>query len=157
MFNNFDILTDTYAKIMDDLFNSSLTINATINISGEDVGQESTYVSSSNQLDTRGIQKIKVNYPQGLNRYYRIRVFPLEPSGVKSGNSDISYDRGTQFVPYDRWVSCFISTVSIGNNTTYFDYASDVTIGNITYKIKGVVKETFGKPVIHVFLVKESS
>lgn len=152
----FEYLLNQQNAIIDSLLSSSLAINATVQIQSKDVSQESIY-NTGGMLDARQTAVINRKYPDGLQRFYRVRVLPLERKSVSVNGVEISYNMVGKYEPYDRWISCKKSQVTVRNHSTVFDYAEFVDIKNIRYRIKGVVVELEGNdPMIHVFLTKET-
>jgi hypothetical protein len=65
---------------------------------------------------------------------------------------------GLQFEPYDCWISCLLSDVSVRSSNTIFDFADYVQLMSNKFDVKGLVPENFGiDPVLHVFLVKNTA
>lgn len=148
---DYSYLNEQASFLIDSLFNSSLAITATVFIEGEPVGDDTDLGDS---IDARSSGPLMYNYPLDLERSYTIEVYPLESVGFSSAQS-IEYSISGRYLPYDRWISCPLSTVSVRNDKTLFDFAQKVSIGGTDYQIKGIVKEMVGNStLVNVFLVK---
>jgi len=153
----FEYLKNQYTEISKSLFNSEMAINATILIVGTPINSESLEPGFGDTVDGRN-NFINKKYPPFLNKNYRIKIYPLEKTGLRIGNDiSISYGFSGKYEPYDRWISCLQSDVKTINNKTLFDYTDYIQIQNIKYRIKGVVMEIFSNiPIIHIFLEKDT-
>lgn len=139
------------------LFDSPFVINATINIAGEDIGTESTYDSFGDSFDGKHTKAVKLNYPQELKRYYRVKAFPMDRTSIRSSsNMEAIQGISGRYEPFDRWIACQKSDVTTGENKTFFDFAESVVIDSFKYSVKGVAVESFGSSsLIYAFLTKE--
>ena len=155
----YEYIKEQYSNILDNLFDSVFVINATLHIHAEEVGQESFHDLYGDVLDATQTDFIKKTYPVDLNPFYRIQVYPMEKLGLRlSSDQQFEYKPAGHMEPFDMWISVLEEKVKIRTNNTLFDFTDKVDIENNSYEIKGIVKEKFGnKPVVHVFLVKETS
>lgn len=155
----FDYSRDQYTACMKQVFNSSLCITATVKIAYEDIGQESIYRDLGDTLDARQTMTLKKSYPEGLVPFYKVKLYPMDKGGLSlSVAQEQQFLLNGNVVPYDMWVSCFKDTVKVRQNNTIFDFTDIVQISGISYKIKGIIHDTFSnRPVLNIFLVKESS
>lgn len=148
----FDYLKEQYDCFVEGLLASSIKVYATVNISYDEIENSASFGVGSS-LDGKNTTSILRKYPRGLESSYRIRCYPLDRSISSAGPYD--YNFGGKFEPFDRWISCFRSTVAVDTKSTYFDYSEQVLISGTSYRIKAIAYETFGeKPVVHVFLEK---
>jgi len=146
-----------YDALTVDLLQSDFCINATIIIYGQEVHSDSLEQGMGDALDGRITETVQTNYPLDMPKFFRVKVFPLEKAFTRREGDRIDEGLAGRYEPFDRWISCANADVAIRNDETYFDMAQIVSIQGVNYKIKGIVKESFGtKPVIHVFLVKDS-
>jgi len=101
---------------------------------------------------------IKKFYPLDLSPFYRVKVHPMEKSGLRlTQTQQYQNSPGAKMEPYDIWISIFEDKIKVRQNNNLFDFADKIDIEQNTYEIKGLVRETFGnRPVIHVFLLKET-
>jgi hypothetical protein len=154
---DFEYIQDQYDELTESLLDSQFCINATIIIFGQEIHSDSLYQGTADTIDGRITEPIQTNYPKDMPVFYRVRVFPLEKTFTRHESDRYQAGLGGQYEPFDRWISCANADVAIRDNETYFDQAQTVSIQGVSYKIKGIVKESFGKkPVVHVFLVKDS-
>lgn len=155
----FSYIQNQYDEITADILDSTLCINATIIIRSEEVHSESLHQFVQDSVDGRMTESIQKQYPKYLNKYYRIKVFPSERTLNRNEKYKSQSGLAGDYEPFDRWVSCFVTDVDIGNNDTYFDKAKFVQIQGINYDIKAIVKENFSIncPVVHVFLIKDTT
>lgn len=153
----FDYIQEQYDELTMDLLNSQFCINATIIMFGQEVHSDSIYQGTADTLDGRITDSIQTSYPKDMPTFYRVKVFPSEKVFTRHEGDRYQAGLGGQYEPFDRWISCIESDVAIRDDETYFDRAQNVSIQGVSYKIKGLVKENFGKkPVIHVFLIKDT-
>lgn len=154
----YEYIKEQYTNITEDLFKSAFAINATLHIHAEEVGMESFEDLYGDTLDGRNVDFIKKTYPVDLNPFYRIKVYPMEKAGLRlSGEQQFEYKPAAHVEPFDMWISVLEEAVRIREDNNLFDFTDKVDIENNSYEIKGIVKEKFGnKPIVHVFLVKES-
>ena len=149
---------EIYSEIITDLFLGCFVINATINILGKEIIGDSIYDGMGDYLDGRQVDPVQVSFPLDIPKFIRVKIYPIEKQYSKYATPGIQYSIGVPYEPFDRWVSCFESAIAIQNNQTYLDYADNVEIDGIVYRIKGKIKETFGlKPIIHIFLTKATN
>lgn len=156
---NFGFLQDLYDGFNKGTLNSDLTVNATIFITAENIGNESFYKGMSDSLDARQQTTIRKKYPRDLSPFYRIQVYKIDSSGLRlSDSQQYNYGPIGHQEPYDVWISCEKKLVSVKNNKTIFDFSNAIAMGGIRFNIKGIVSDNFGnEPIVHVFLNKESS
>lgn len=151
----FEFIKEKADSMMDELYNSAFSIMATLNITAIEVPAESG-MEIETTFDETHTSIVKKTYPLGLKPIYRIKVFPIEESGLRV--EEYKYTVSARVEPYDTWISCPEEVVKIGNNKTLFDYSKTISLNGTNYIIKGLIRETFGrKPILHVFLTKESS
>lgn len=149
-----------YLKGITDAINLDLleteAVFATVYIKGESVGEESTYYRGlGDDLDGREGDPIKFFYPEDLKSSYRIKVYPIEKSGLRL-KTMIEYKQTGNTEPYDTWISCLEKNVMFRKDKTIFDVAEKISFEGTEYGIRGLVREVFGNnPVVHVFMVKQ--
>lgn len=154
---DFNYVQNMYDELSNSLLKSSFVINATIYIQGKDVSHESTYSGMGDMLDARHTKPVQQDFPLDLARQYRVQVFPMERNYVKREGEPIQHVLAGKFEPFDRWISCLESDVSVKDGQVLYDYSDRVSISGVSYRIKAIHREAFGlKPIIHAFLVKES-
>lgn len=153
----FEYVREQYDALTTGLLEGEFSINATIIISGTEVHSDSIFQGMSDTVDGRITDGVQLNYPLDLPIYKRVQVFPLEKMFTRQEGNRIQEGIAGRFSPFDFWISTSESSVAIRKDKTFFDFAQVVHIQGTDYKIKGIVKENFGnKPVIHIFLVKDS-
>ena len=156
----FGYIRDMYDSINKEIFDSSFVTMATVYIHSEEIAEESTSLTDYGDiLDGRQTDFIKRKYPDGLKPFYRIKVYPIEKSGLKvSSNTMIKETPMGMEEPYDMWISCFESEVKSFNNKSIFDFAESVQLEDYKYIIKRVIQENFGNDtMLHVFMEKSSN
>jgi len=154
---DFQYIQETYDELSKQLLNSSFVITATIHMLGSDVVHESTYKGMGDSLNALHTAPVQKNFDLDLPRTFRLNVFPMERTFTRQEGKPITHTLAGQFEPFDRWITCLWSAVSIRNDETYYDYADHVIMEGVRYKVKAVHKESFGiQPILHAFLVKES-
>lgn len=154
---DFEYCREQYDKFNNDLLGSTFVISATIHIQGEEVGQESIKHGMGQNLDGRKDNFTSISYPLDLSASYRLKVFPIESSGLRLSESQtIQQDFSTRFTPFDKWISIRREDITIrGNSKTYLDFVSYIQIGNVDYGVKGSVSDNTGNnTIVHVFLEK---
>lgn len=151
----FDYNREIYDNFINSLFDSSFMAYATVMISGEVLGEESIYKLMGDSVDAGVTDVIKKFYRQDLQKEYRIRVFPLEDSSLRITDK-YQYTSYGRAEPYDVWLSVkFEYPVKINNSQSLFDFTDYIMYHGDTYRIQGVVRETFGFDVVlHLFLEK---
>jgi len=153
-----EYLKDSYDNFNEELLGSALVISATIYILAQEVAQDSIYEGFGDIIDGRESAMVQKSYPLDLEPHYRVEIMPIEIFGRSGDKYRHDVTPAGRFDPYDMWVSIFESKVKVRGSSTYFDYADSMQVGTDMYGIKGIVKESFGnKPVVHVFLTKETS
>lgn len=151
---DFQYIKNIYDYHNEQLLDSTLTINATIHIKPVESATES--VDYGDVLDGRVTEPVHRYYPENLNRFYRTQVYPIDKFSYSMANP-MRQQKVGNIENWDFWISCFVSSVSHRNNSTYFDYADTVEIKGVKYSIRGVVKDSFGnKSMLHVLLAKET-
>jgi len=154
---DFNYIQDQYDALTESLLESQFCINATIVIYGTEVHSDSLYQGTADTIDGRVTSPVQTSYPKDMPVFYRVKVFPLEKAFTRHEGDRYQTGIGGQYEPFDRWVSCASADVAIRDGLTYFDQAKNVSIQGVSYAIKGLVKENFGKkPVVHVFLIKDT-
>ncbi|MCK9369426.1 hypothetical protein M0R04_05770 [Candidatus Dojkabacteria bacterium] len=157
---SFDYIRKACDFANSELLNSEFAVTATVFIVAEEVGGDAIEVEYGEVLDARQSGVFDKRYPDGLLGYYRIKVIPIEKTGLRVGTGqEFKQTPYSSIEPYDFWVSCLRKDVIITrNNKTFFDYADNIQIGGNVYTLKGVITDSFGfEDVVHLFLVKESS
>lgn len=153
---DFGYLKEIYDNTTKDLFESSLSVYATVNIISEDVGNDSILSSYAEILDAREDLPLQPNLPDFLEPFYRVKVYPLEQMGLSSNSFEAKNMQVGKFQPYDFWISCLEENVRIADST-YFHYASTVELYGDVYKIKGMITEKLGNiNILHIYMVKYS-
>ena len=157
---NFDYIASMCDSLNEQaLSNDTFITTATVYIAGEEVGEESFYSGVDKISDGRKTKSLKTFYPEDLDKTYRIKVYPIEKSGLRlTQNEQYDYKPVGYISSSDLWVSCLANDIKVRENNNIFDFVDYVSIEGINYRIKGIVKENIGSnPVVHVFLVKQDA
>lgn len=139
------------------IFNESLLVDIVINIQGTPINSETNVSNVYESFDAKVENQEKYDFNIDLKPQYKIKVFPVDLSGLALTQANQYAYKPVGFVDsYSAWVSCREKDVRV-RDKTYFDYAKNVELHGSTYTLKGIVKDTFGNDIIlHVFLGKES-
>lgn len=149
----FDSIREMSDIMMENLYESSFSVMATLYITPLEVPAEGK-LGEQTTLNSTFPELVKFTYPYNLNSFYRIKVFPIEESGLRI--QEYQYTTSTRLEPYDTWIFIPEENVKVTSNTTLFDFAKTISVKGLSYQIKGLIRETFGnKPTLHIFLTKE--
>jgi hypothetical protein len=155
-----DYIKEIVDNVNQGFFKTSLLSMATVYIQGDPIGEESIHHNLiMDNFDSREGEPLRFHYPEDLEPSYRIKTFVIERQGLRaSTQQQYEYRLVGHNEPYDIWISCRKSDILVKTDRTVFDFADNVSFEGIKYIVKAVVNEGFGnKPIVHVFLKKETS
>ncbi len=151
---DFDYVKTVYDECNTTLLDSTFVVNATIHIATNDIRVGQLEIARED-LEAQFSKEFK-SAPLGLPAFQRLKMVPIDKS--PSSTPKIEYGLAGQFAPYDKWMACFYIDAVTKDSRTFFDFSDYVLISGIKYRVKAQYKDVFGlKPVLHVFLVKESN